>query len=117
LGFLEAPGDRQLRHRALHLLLGKGRQLGHLVQRSVRQPLCDHTPDEFVALGGGARSLRHLAARVLAAQEPGGERRPDGRAELVRLLEDRKVLGLEALAVHHVVLRLLELRRLETWLG
>jgi hypothetical protein len=100
------PGKRKLRDGAAQLLgdLGKVADLLELGLALLALQSLDGALEE--ALVGGETAVLGDAVVVLASEETGGERRPDGGAVLVLVVE-RSVLNLETLTVEGVVLRLL----------
>ena len=100
------PGKRKLCDSATKLLsdLGKALDLLDLGLALLSLERLDRALEE--ALVGSETAVLGDAVVVLASKETGGERRPDGGAVLVLIVE-RSVLDLEALTVEGVVLRLL----------
>ena len=77
-------------------------------------PLLEAILQPPVALHSEPRSIRDGVV-ILAGEKAGCQRGPNSGAYAVGLLEDWEVLHLETLPVKHVVLRLLELRRLQSF--
>ena len=100
------PGKRKLCDSATKLLsdLGKALDLLDLGLALLSLERLDRALEE--ALVGSETAVLGDAVVVLASQKTRGERRPDGGAVLVLVVE-RSVLDLEALTVEGVVLRLL----------
>ena len=100
------PGKRKLCDSATKLLsdLGKALDLLDLGLALLSLERLDRALEE--ALVGSETAVLGDAVVVLASQKTRGERRPDGGAVLVLVVE-RSVLNLEALTVEGVVLRLL----------
>jgi hypothetical protein len=103
---INVPGKRKLCDGATELLgdLGKTPDLLDLGLALIGLESLDGALEE--ALVGSETAVLGDAVVVLASKETGGERRPDGGAVLVLIVE-RSVLDLEALTVEGVVLRLL----------
>ena len=102
----DLPGERKLCNSATQLLgdLGKITDLLELGLALLSLQSLDRAFEE--ALVGGKTAVLGDAVVVLAGEETGGKRRPDGGTVLVLVVE-RSVFDLEALAVEGVVLRLL----------
>ena len=103
---MDVPGKRKLCDGATKLLsnLGKTPDLLDLGLALIGLKSLDGALEE--ALVGGETAVLGNAVVVLASEETRGERRPDGGAVLVLIVEG-SVLDLEALTVEGVVLRLL----------
>lgn len=103
---MNAPGKRKLCDSATKLLsdLGETLDLLDLGLALLSLERLDRALEE--ALVGSETAVLGDAVVVLASQKTRGERRPDGGAVLVLVVE-RSVLNLEALTVEGVVLRLL----------
>ena len=101
LRVLGAPGQRQLRQRAVELV-GDPRERLHL---GVARLVGEDVLEPLVARQGGAAALRD-AVDVLARQEARGERAP-GREPEPDVLVEAGVLTLDAPPLEDVVLRLL----------
>ena len=103
---MNIPGKRKLCDSATKLLsdLGKTPDLLDLGLALVGLESLDGALEE--ALVGGETAVLGDTVVVLASKETRGQRRPDGGAVLVLVVE-RSVLDLEALTVEGVVLRLL----------
>jgi hypothetical protein len=103
---MDVPGKRELCDSATELLgdLGKTSDLLDLGLALVTLESLDRALEE--ALVGGETAVLGDAVVVLAGKKTGSERRPDGGAVLVLVVE-RSILDLEALAVEGIVLRLL----------
>jgi hypothetical protein len=100
------PGKRELCDRATQLLgdLGQTSDLLDLGLALIGLQSLDRALEE--ALVGGETAVLGDAVVVLAGEKTRSERRPDGGAVLVLVVE-WSVLNLEALTVEGVVLRLL----------
>jgi hypothetical protein len=103
---MNVPGKRKLCDRATELLcnLGKTPDLLDLGLALIALECLDGALEE--ALVGSETAVLGDAVVVLAGEETRSERRPDGGAVLVLVVE-RSVLDLKALTVESVVLRLL----------
>ena len=103
---MNIPCERQLCNSATELLgdLGKTSDLLNLGLALFALESLDGALEE--ALVGSETAVLGDTVVVLAGEETGGKRRPDGGAVLVLVVE-RSVLDLEALTVEGVVLRLL----------
>jgi len=103
---MNIPCERQLCNSATELLgdLGKTSDLLNLGLALFALESLDGALEE--ALVGSETAVLGDTVVVLAGEETRGQRRPDGGAVLVLVVE-RSVLDLEALTVEGVVLRLL----------